>query len=189
MSGGKVVTKAGKVSCTCCAAPAVCCMYAATSAVAADLPDAITLLGVGSLAKSGTDYGDTTNGVILETGVWARYIAGVRTTNACLIDDDGNLTPGDDVVEDQFADTYALYVEYFSETVTVTRVSLCRWEGTSEDGCLWAVTYASGSYKWTATAQGDLDCGTSITMESLGPQSSPVGNYEGSGGADTGEVS
>jgi len=88
----------------------------------ADLPDAISLIGVGSLAKSGTNYGNTTNGVILESGVWARYLAGVRTTKACLIDDDGNLTPGDNLVEDQFAATYTDGIN------TLTRLSLCLWK-------------------------------------------------------------
>jgi len=126
LSGGKVVTKEGKVSCTCCG----CCMYPATQAVAADLPDAITLLGVGSLSKSGTDYGDTTNGVILESGVWARYVGGVRTTKPCLIDGDGNKTPGNNLVEDQFEPAYFVSngVQYFPPlTCTVTRVSKCQW--------------------------------------------------------------
>jgi len=123
---GKVVTQDGKVSCTCCPD---CCMYPATQAVSADLPDAITLLGVGSLSKSGTDYGDTTNGVILESGVWAKYIGGVRTTKACLIDGDGNLTPGNNSVEDQFEPVYLVTNDIFFPplTCTVTRVSKCEW--------------------------------------------------------------
>ena len=129
MSGGKVVTKAGKVSCTCC----VCCMYGAAYAVASNLPEAITLIGVGSLAKSGTDYGNTTNGVILESGVWAVYIEGVRTTQDCLIDGS---------VEDQFASTYLIHNfsftgycnEYTDPTgdILVTRESLCLWSGSFE---------------------------------------------------------
>jgi len=131
---GAVVIKDGKVACTCCEQPQSCCMYPAQALAdglytAADLPDAITLLGVGSLAKSGTGYGDTTNGVILESGVWAKYIGGVRSTKACLIDDDGNLTPGDDSVEDQFAPTYK--VTFFGGTleIFIDRISLCVWRG------------------------------------------------------------
>jgi hypothetical protein len=99
---------------------------------AADLPDAITLLGVGSLAKSGTAYGNTTNGVILEGGVWARYLSGVRATKACLIDGNGNFTPGDDTVEDQFASSYSVDVGEFSGfpgPITVFRRTLCNWQG------------------------------------------------------------
>jgi len=105
--------------------------------VAADLPDAITLLGVGSLSRSGTGYGNTTNGVIFETPLWAKYVGGVRTTQACLIDGDGNLTPGDNAVEDQFAASYQFQdptaIGFFDgqvrdyRDVTVTRVSLCYW--------------------------------------------------------------
>ena len=129
MSSGKVVTQAGKVSCSCCS---TCCMYPATQAVSADLPDAITLLGVGSLSKSGTDYGNTTNGVILESGVWAKYIGGVRTTQACLIDGDGNLTPGNNSVEDQFEPAYEVSNQYIpnwpdNQPIVVTRYSKCQW--------------------------------------------------------------
>jgi hypothetical protein len=108
-------------------------MYNAAYEVASNLPEAITLLGVGSLAKSGTDYGNTTNGVILESGVWAVYIEGVRTTQQCLIS--GN-------VEDQFASTYLIhnfsftgYCNNYSDPVTdilVTRESTCLWSGNFE---------------------------------------------------------
>jgi hypothetical protein len=126
---GKVVLKDGKVACACC----LCCLYPATQAVEADLPDAITLLGVGSLSKSGTDYGDTTNGVILESGVWARYVGGVRTTNSCLITGDGNLTPGNNLVEDQFEPAYEVsngLDKFPPSTCTVTRDSKCAWSYT-----------------------------------------------------------
>ena len=136
MSGGKVVLKDGKVSCECCAPG--CCMYSATALaagdlVAADLPDAITLLGVGSLSKSGTSYGDTTDGVIFETDVWAKYVGGVRSTFDCLIRGDGKFTAGDDAVEDQFSATYSVSVynthddSLIEGPFTVTRHSLCGW--------------------------------------------------------------
>lgn len=134
LSDGKVVLKDGKASCECCGG---CCMYPAKPTplgdllIAEDLPDAITLLGVGSLSRSGTSYGDTTNGVIFETDTWAKYVGGVRTTQACLIGGDGNLTPGDNAVEDQFAATYIIRLVDYDEVleeVLVHRVSLCRWE-------------------------------------------------------------
>jgi hypothetical protein len=128
---------------------------------AGDLPDAITLLGVGSLVKSGTNYGNATNGVILESGVWARYLSGVRTTKACLIDDDGNLTPGDDLVEDQFPNTLLMATEFIippgyttlidienaltgygrvPANIILTRVSLCVWENVVSIPFYWAQT-------------------------------------------------
>jgi hypothetical protein len=107
---------------------------------AGDLPDAITLLGVGSLAKSGTAYGNTTNGVILESGVWARYLSEVRATKPCLIN---NLTPGDDSVEDQFASSYSVEMSMFNDYVrgscVVNKTSLGRWEG---------IAYGVGQGSW-----------------------------------------
>jgi hypothetical protein len=116
-----------------------CCMYPADTP-AGDLPDAITLNGT-SLSKSGTSYGDTTDGLIQESGVWARYVDGVRSTQTCLITGDGNYTPGNDAVEDTFADTYTLKIdgaiggfvqgscENFSrpDDVVLIRTSLCVW--------------------------------------------------------------
>ena len=115
-----------------------CCMYSATSLaagdlVAADLPDAITLLGVGSLSRSGTGYGNTTNGVIFETDTWARYIGGVRTTQNCLITGDGNFTAGDDAVEDQFAASYS--INYDGIDYTANRISLCVWLYSGPEDC------------------------------------------------------
>jgi len=124
----------------CCCEPD-CCMYSATALaagdlVAADLPDAITLLGVGSLSRSGTSYGDTTNGVIFETDTWAKYITTddvtVRTVFDCLIRGDGKFTVGDDAVEDQFEATYSVSVynthdDSLIDTFTVTRYFLCGW--------------------------------------------------------------
>jgi len=152
-------------------------MYPSASAVAADLPDAITLLGVGSLSKSGTDYGNTTNGVILESGVWARYVEGVRSTKTCLIDDDGNLTPGDDAVEDQFEPQYMLQgpptYEFpspdpiYPDPVPITRTSLCVWSGDSGGLSYDAIAYLDGY--WGGV--------TGYQTQKCGAQKSPVGLY------------
>ena len=98
-----------------------------------DLPDAITLNGV-SKSRSGSSYGNTTDGVIYESGVWAVYVGGVRSTRSCLITGDGNLTPGDDLVEDQFAAEMNVFNPYWLFTnlnsvanLPVVRTSLCRW--------------------------------------------------------------
>jgi hypothetical protein len=49
----------------------------------------------------------------------------------CLITGDGNLTPGDDIVEDQFEATYTVTLPASSvvgsQTLTVNRQSLCVW--------------------------------------------------------------
>jgi hypothetical protein len=90
-----------------------------------DLPDAVTVDGT-SFSRSGTSYGNTTNGVILEENVWAKYRNAARSTRACLIQGG---------VEDQFADTY-----YASATNSVNpelsfsnspmfRTGLCSWAG------------------------------------------------------------
>ena len=191
-SGLRVLTKTAsgvqRVSCSCCAIG--CCMYPAASAVAADLPDAITLLGVGSLAKSGTDYGDTNNGVILETGVWARYLAGVRSTSNCLILGDGNFTVGDNSVEDQFAASYTVnFNEPYPErglpaTQTFVRESLCVWKSTSGydygTGTIYydVLTYGSGfgpygSTEWEVFAVNML----ATWLIKTGAQNSPIGTY------------
>ena len=146
----------------CCQTEPACCMYSATTLAsgdmgASDLPDAITLLGVGSLSRSGTGYGDTTDGVIFETDAWAIYRDGVRTTRNCLIQGDGKFTPGDDLVEDQFEATYTLTlydVEYNSviSTNTVTRVGLCQWlsESTGQGLTYYPDLYVQGRYTWIA---------------------------------------
>jgi hypothetical protein len=117
---GKVITKDGKVSCECCE----CCLYPAQGLADGDyseddLPDAVTVDGV-SFDRSGTGYGDTTNGVILDGNVWAKYRNGVRSNRPCLIQGG---------VVDQFADTYAVnwfIVDDVGASIA-TRRSLCIW--------------------------------------------------------------
>jgi hypothetical protein len=153
-------------------------MYPAASAVSSDLPDNITLRNVGSLSKSGTGYGNTTNGIILESGVWARYIDGVRSTKACLISGDGNLTPGDDVVEDQFEAAYN--VNLLDSDYTIERRSLCSWDALPEKGFRLEYNdnprdlYPNDS-KWYFT---DFDDVQFIWIgEKIGNQNTPEGSY------------
>jgi hypothetical protein len=125
--GGKIITKDGKVSCECC--DVECCLYPAQALAdgeysANDLPDAVTVDGT-SFSRSGTSYGNTTNGVILEENVWAKYRNAARSTRACLIQGG---------VKDQFADTYIIdfpFFDFASQGNVVTRTSLGRWEGTA----------------------------------------------------------
>lgn len=150
-----------------------CCLYPATGLgvdfTNDDLPDAVDVNGV-SKTRSGSAYGDTTDGVIWESGVWAVYVAGVRTTQSCLIGG---------VVEDQFCQAYLLEVpEIFfgGGSATVERVSTCRWEGISEpNGTLW---YLTGAPPFVA----HVELGASPPYEigdEGGPSNTPEGTYEG----------
>ena len=180
-------------------------MYSATALaagdlVAADLPDAITLLGVGSLSRSGTGYGDTTDGVIFETPKWARYIGGTRTTQSCLITGDGNLTPGDNDVEDQFAAQYTVELERdaIPQTFLLTRTSLCDWFwelpgpfGASDVGkiCRVRISYGLGETpEWGAQNQivefidseGTYECTAGDgSGTKIGNMNNPLGPYAG----------
>ena len=131
---GKVVLKDGKVACECCTAPPGpgpgCCLYPAQCLADAiytadDLPDNVTVNGA-SFPRSGTAYGNTTNGVIFEEDVWAKYTSGVRSSRPCLIQDG---------VEDQFADSYLVEMQMFYDYVRgnciVTRTGRGIWEGTA----------------------------------------------------------
>lgn len=138
-----------------------------------DLPSSVTISSI-PYSRSGTQYGDTTNGVVFETDIWAKYVNSTRSSQQCLIDNG---------ISDPFEQTYTVtYVEgEQTATGTVTRVGLCLWTGSVEldGGTVRALnlsyndTIARGpqnQYKWT------LDNFFSLrTKES--PQSSPVGNY------------
>jgi hypothetical protein len=94
---------------------------------ASDLPSTINVDGV-NFARSGTTYGNTTNGVILEANKWAKYNNGSRSRRDCLVQSG---------VEDPFANTYAIYGQFgtpgafgfYSSTVIVNRISTCVWSG------------------------------------------------------------
>jgi hypothetical protein len=148
---------------------------------ASDLPDAVTISGV-SYSRSGTSYGNTTNGVIFEEDVWAKYTNGTRSERPCLIQGG---------VEDQFADSYTLDAS-IGDLVgggTVTRISLCRWEGTDACGNKLYLHYGDSievpfgeNYKWTAIANVYQEgCGFDANFISLkdDPQNSPIGLYIG----------
>lgn len=107
-----------------------------------DLPDNITVDGMSIPKDSGVENGYGYYGgdpfvkawhvMARATGGWAFYCypSGPYFEQDCLIAGDGNYTPGDDTVEDQFEPTYALqtYDGYGTrEDVTLARVSLCEW--------------------------------------------------------------
>jgi len=88
-----------------------------------DLPDAVTVDGA-SFNRIGTNYGNTTNGVILESEVWAKYSNGIRSARPCLIQSG---------VVDQFADCYR-YIKSGGETVSMIRSALCSWDAFDSRG-------------------------------------------------------
>jgi hypothetical protein len=179
----RIVLKDGKVSCSCCEE---CCMYPAQALAdggysASDLPDAVTVDGT-SFNRSGTSYGNTTNGVILEGNVWAKYRNGIRSERNCLIQSG---------VVDQFADTYTLTLAAGSPiSVTVSRISLCAWRGNDGCGRPWYLIYSSdvifgagSEFKWNiwmavdeADPCGDFQQRPQI-KNSDEFDNTPIGNY------------
>ena len=179
-SGGAVILKGGKVSCGCCSS---CQTYPAFpvllepdpedpeagfiqwTADSANLPASIDFYGT-TLTKSGTSYGNTTNGVILEGEKWAVYIDSVRTERDYLIS--GGIT-------DFFGDDYT--VEWDTYTVAVTRSSCATWGGTFvADGC-----YSGGVILTLA------DEGWSVQALSLAEGGGPCYGYGGTKYPDTAE--
>ena len=141
-NGDKVVIKDGKVSCGCCEIG--CCMYPAAEIggliTENDLPNEISISG-SSFLRSGVAYGNTTNGIIAEDDVWARYSNGSRSERICLIGG---------AIQDLFLDSYQIDFQITAEglmsvawdgfcngtppsnttaSLIVTRVERCLWLG------------------------------------------------------------
>lgn len=174
-SGGKVILKNGKVSCTCCVAPEGCCMYPAAALVAGfytyeDLPDAIIINEVEFTKLDPPEFvGGVTNYYINanleyvwiedqgEDSVWSSEGTGGLQ---CLI------TPG--ISEDQFADSYTITGVGVAE-----RQSLCVWQYTPESESPWIIEYGYPGYEYKWTIQS-----TSIGLYvKANPQNSPAGTY------------
>jgi hypothetical protein len=195
----KVVNGQRRVSCSCCESEPFCCMYPAdllgSTYGANDLPDAVTVNWAGrftgSMGKSGSGYED--GGATLQAvdGVWRLSDdAGIRNVGRCLIRGDGNLTQGDDLVEDQFEDTYTVDIVGYS--IPIFRVSLCKWENNNfigdDDRWVFSLEYDEGQYKWLSGGsqfvnppnQGGLD---SLGAFKTGFQNTPEGPYEDFDGA------
>lgn len=103
-------------------------------------------------------------------GGWTILDSGIE----CLITGDGNLTPGDDTVEDQFEASYTVTWSINSESATVSRISLCEWFGGdldpgSGEGDI-TILYNTETNKFNADYLG-------ARWEKTGDQSSPVGTY------------
>lgn len=109
----------------------------------------------------------------------------------CLIIGDGNLTPGDGMVEDQFAASYTVNFNGpfpdrgLPATQTFVRESLCVWKSTSGydygNGIITydTLTYGGGALphydltKWAVNATNML----ATSMVKTGAQNSPIGTY------------
>jgi hypothetical protein len=173
-NGEKVILKGGKVSCSCCEEPEECCMYPAQALVDGgytvdDLPDEVlyndddrppTLIQKvpdgsfpGGVVYRWPEDGSDDAGLIfirinadVETSIWEFGDDAGEGGSLCLIQGDGNLTPGDDLVEDQFADTYT--VTYgsiqFVNSGSLQRTSLCVWD---TGPCEWLGSFTQG---WSA---------------------------------------
>jgi uncharacterized protein YbdZ (MbtH family) len=112
---------------------------------------------------------------------------------SCLIDGDGNYTPGDDRVEDQFSDSYRVrltpdigggwpveVVEGDEYVFVIARASLCVWN-VLQDGWTVVLTYNSQqepfdkwelSWRFDGSATSNNDDG-----EKVPHQNTPVGDY------------
>jgi hypothetical protein len=137
-----VVGSETKASCECCSS---CLAYPAYpvevgidedgnptfdqwTADSANLPDSINFFGT-TLSKSGTSYGDTTNGVFLEGEKWAVYRNGAKTIKDHLISGG---------IKDLFLDQYtATWPKSETENYTVTLIRTgCTWNAPFiADGC------------------------------------------------------
>jgi hypothetical protein len=178
----KIITKDGKVSCTCCEA-GECCMYPAQALADGlytvdDLPDSITAIveeieanmdRSGSVFYSTEQFGTIPAGnsrIILysdpiESQWRSEYFDGSGWfpfdffgSSNCLIGDYGQ----GGTVEDQFADTYAISGPISG---TVTRESICVWRGSN-------LRLTNFGYQWIVNGN-----------NKTGNQNTPVGSYAG----------
>jgi hypothetical protein len=206
--GLRVITKSGRVSCSCCEG---CCMYPASALIDQlytdeDLPDEIKFVvsggGFETLAKIpptpviGADepltayYGLPTEGVgILETSkLWATFIVDLSVntdTRQCLFDTQSFESPNLWYV-DNFADTYT--VVHNTGSGTVSRTSLCVWEGEDNNGCPMIMQYEGtplnleptpSSYKWIVGISffDGIQCESTEGGVKTGFQNNPIGTY------------
>lgn len=171
LSGGKVILKGGKASCSCC--DAACCLYpwpdssGAPLYPATDLPNNVRIVGPG-VDFTAANNGDYSFGVISspspgEAGVYAggfEWIIigfGEAYLSQCLI---GSSQETDLIyIEDQFPDSLA--VNGTDAIIRDPETNLCTWSGSP-----WTLRYNSTTYKFQLNGVDKDD-----------PQDSPVGTY------------
>jgi hypothetical protein len=151
-----------------------------------DLPDAVTVNWInrftGSMSKSGSGYAGSGATLQVVNGIWRLSDSnGNRSVGRCLIRGDGNLTQGDDLVEDQFADEYNVQIagaDDFLLNATVTRNELCVWQYSDESTSV-TLQFSDFLQKWTV--DGVEGGGELVTWATFGlkgsPQNNPVGTY------------
>jgi hypothetical protein len=193
-SNGKVVTKSGKVACTCCESPTICCMYPADQLGVGyeeeDLPNILTSnynppFISGDFTRVAGFLGTPFVGIYPPTiyytgsgtessGIGIRNINDGSGLQWLLYGYDGlSWAPlagiGECLIN---ADTAEIAEDQFEPTYqvggdTVTRVSLCLWSGPKTGGGTWALRYNSTTTKWNLNG----------TEKTGGNQSDPTGAY------------
>jgi hypothetical protein len=197
----RVITKLNedgerRVSCSCCGEELTCCVFPASCGIA---PAQIEFYGE-TLTGNGTTFGDTTNGVILESDVWAVYRNGIRSERDCL----GLALPGFTTnVAAVLATSYTMSFDYVNEpnepisyVATLTydgRVSnatdeiqfgaqfeQCSWTGSVEEN--FQQIFDEGlvlffNKSLCAWQIADKPLGFLISTKTGVDQTSPVGNY------------
>jgi hypothetical protein len=187
----------------CCEPPAECCLYSSigyldSSYPRTDLPSqflfrfifegdtyevTMVLQAAGDTIYIGTHdiYGDFTIKESEFSGDnWAIVnLSFGQWTSGCLIssgwENDSLPDPGE--TEDEFPDT--LTFDWGAATTTVSRVSLCRWEGTIEsEGNTYSVFVEyPGDYNWHADISDEG--GNIFNGIKDGDQNTPIGDYDG----------
>ena len=188
-----VVGSETKVSCECCSS---CLAYPAYpvevgidedgnptfdqwTADSANLPDSINFFGT-TLSKSGTSYGDATNGVFLEGEKWAVYRNGVRTEKDHLIS--GGIK---DLFLDEYTATWPKLDETENYTVTLIRTG-CTWsapfiaDGCGAGGAELEITDLGWSFSAISLTSGGGPCyGYGDGKYPDYPQNDPTGTWGG----------
>lgn len=168
-----VVGSETKVSCECCSSclayPAFPVLmepdpddpdagYIQWTADSSNLPDSINFFGT-TLSKSGTSYGDATNGVFLEGEKWAVYRNGVRTEKDHLIS--GGIK---DLFLDQYTATWPKFDETENYAVTLVRFDNCTWnapfvaDGCGAGGAILEITDLGWSFSAISLTSGGGPC-------------------------------
>ena len=187
-----VVGSETKVSCECCSS---CLAYPAYpvevgidengnptfdqwTADSANLPDSINFFGT-TLSKSGTSYGNTTNGVFLEGEKWAVYRNGVRTEKDHLIS--GGIK---DLFLDQYTATWPKLDETENYTVTLIRTGCNTWDapfiadGCGAGGAKLEISDLGWSFSATSLTSGGGPCyGYGDGKYPDSPQNDPTGTW------------
>lgn len=132
----RIITKLSgserKASCSCCEEVSCCLLdtqlnldtYPTGAIIQDKLPPIIIFEG-NALSAGVLGYGEITNGVFLENGIWAVYKNGTRSTRRCLISNIAN-----DIVDD-FPPSVEVTYSNLGLTVNaiLSRISLCVYQG------------------------------------------------------------